>query len=115
MLNLYFVETPDKNLTFIQAKYNFYSFKLFVVLHRGNGYKINQGLVDKLEDNTSILTNDETLLNHFRFWNEETKTYNIFKLSKDGEWKPLSDFAYSNLRKANDLTKIFWCGMFDEE
>lgn len=82
-----------------------------------NGYTANYNklvAIEKEKDfNTAIYTNSLVALSNRWCWDEENKTPYLYIRNKDGEWESATHFAYSNIRYANNLAKMYVGGLFD--
>ena len=50
---------------------------------------------------------------HYNSYADFLESFLIYIRNKDGEWESATHFAYSNIRQANNLEKMYVNGLFD--
>lgn len=113
-MTLIFAELNDKELDYLLKP----EMTGVFVLLRGYGYSLNKQLLEDAVAKTDIdtvYTNDETLLNNSVLFNNKTKRYNIYFYNKETHKNVWIHDIYENLRRENDITRMYYCGLFEQE
>lgn len=94
-----------------------------IVVYRGNGYKQNKSIINKIQEdihgleikdqnniNYTIYTNDEELLStlHYECFDRKIKRFSIYI---NNVW--IHDL-YENIQIENNILKMYKCGIFDK-
>ena len=87
------------------------------LIYRRNGYAFNKSIIDSLSgEDINIYTDDETMLTYAADYDESIHNFKVFLMDEytNGKFIPLRE-RYENVRASQNLTKMYYIGLFESE